>query len=174
MCHHLSSLCTNTLPSSLPLSLLLHTGSDLTLKQITSLTLKLSQADDSNPHSCSLPAYAQQRETRRQHICTAHMKCYILPLLLILSVRGGLGTPLTPSPTDTPSVLPDPCEGRPCLNSGICSRVGEIDDGTQTQSDFWAYTCICGQGFTGQNCEVRQCVLVVFVYLCTKKVSGQF
>uniref|UniRef100_A0A8C1AGZ8 Delta/notch-like EGF repeat containing n=1 Tax=Cyprinus carpio carpio TaxID=630221 RepID=A0A8C1AGZ8_CYPCA len=69
---------------------------------------------------------------------------YILPLLLVLGVRDGLGTPLTssPGPTEAPSAPPDPCEGRPCLNGGVCS-----------QTDFWAYTCICGQGFTGQNCE---------------------
>uniref|UniRef100_A0A8C1XED7 Delta/notch-like EGF repeat containing n=1 Tax=Cyprinus carpio TaxID=7962 RepID=A0A8C1XED7_CYPCA len=85
------------------------------------------------------------------------MQGYILPLLLILGVRDGLGTPLTssPVPTEAPSLPPDPCEGRPCLNGGICSRVGEMEESpsTQMQADFWAYTCICGQGFTGQNCE---------------------
>uniref|UniRef100_A0A8C1MTT8 Delta/notch-like EGF repeat containing n=1 Tax=Cyprinus carpio TaxID=7962 RepID=A0A8C1MTT8_CYPCA len=85
------------------------------------------------------------------------MQGYILPLLLILGVRDGLGTPLTssPVPTEAPSLPPDPCEGRPCLNGGICSHVGEMEESpsTQMQADFWAYTCICGQGFTGQNCE---------------------
>lgn len=92
------------------------------------------------------------------------MQGYILPLLLILGVRDGLGTPLTssPVPTEAPSLPPDPCEGRPCLNGGICSRVGEMEESpsTQMQADFWAYTCICGQGFTGQNCEVRARVVV--------------
>uniref|UniRef100_A0A672SWD9 Delta/notch-like EGF repeat containing n=1 Tax=Sinocyclocheilus grahami TaxID=75366 RepID=A0A672SWD9_SINGR len=85
------------------------------------------------------------------------MQRYILPLLLILGVRDGLGTPLTssPGPTEAPSAPPDPCEGRPCLNGGVCSRVGEMEESpsTQMQTDFWAYACICGQGFTGQNCE---------------------
>ncbi|RXN20906.1 delta and Notch-like epidermal growth factor-related receptor [Labeo rohita] len=85
------------------------------------------------------------------------MQHYIFPLLLILGVRNGLGTPLTSSPgsTEAPTVPPDPCEGRPCLNGGVCSRVGEMEESqsTQMQADFWAYTCICGQGFTGQNCE---------------------
>ncbi|XP_052437472.1 delta and Notch-like epidermal growth factor-related receptor [Carassius gibelio] len=98
-----------------------------------------------------------QSRSRENQIHTAFMQRYILPLLLILGVRDGLGTPLTssPGPTEAPSAPPDPCEGRPCLNGGVCSRVGEMEESpsTQMQTDFWAYTCICGQGFTGQNCE---------------------
>ncbi|XP_073707213.1 delta and Notch-like epidermal growth factor-related receptor [Garra rufa] len=98
-----------------------------------------------------------QSRSKENKIRTAVMQHFIFPLLLILGVRNGLGTPLTssPGPTEAPTVLPDPCEGRPCLNGGVCSRVGEMEESqsTQMQTDFWAYTCICGQGFTGQNCE---------------------
>lgn len=103
------------------------------------------------PLICSL----HQRREKVTHLCSALMQLFILPLLLILGVRRGFGTPLTS--TEAPSVSPDPCEGRPCLNGGVCSRVGEMEESpsTQMQSDFWAYTCICSQGFTGHNCEVR-------------------
>ncbi|XP_016347091.1 delta and Notch-like epidermal growth factor-related receptor [Sinocyclocheilus anshuiensis] len=98
-----------------------------------------------------------QSRSKENQIRTALMQRYILPLLLILGVRDGLGTPLTssPGPTEAPSAPPDPCEGRPCLNGGVCSRVGEMEESpsTQMQTDYWAYACICGQGFTGQNCE---------------------
>ncbi len=121
--------------------------------------LSLSQANNCNPLICSQQQRMQSRSKENQ-IQTALMQCYILPLLLILGVRDGLGTPLTssPGPTEAPSAPPDPCEGRPCLNGGVCSRVGEMEESpsTQMQTDFWAYTCICGQGFTGQNCEVSR------------------
>uniref|UniRef100_A0A8C2PQN6 Delta/notch-like EGF repeat containing n=1 Tax=Cyprinus carpio TaxID=7962 RepID=A0A8C2PQN6_CYPCA len=98
-----------------------------------------------------------QSTSKENQTRTALMHQYILPLLLVLGVRDGLGTPLTssPGPTEAPSAPPDPCEGRPCLNGGVCSQVGEMEESpsTQMQTDFWAYTCICGQGFTGQNCE---------------------
>lgn len=139
--------------------LLLSLPSSNTLRPSSpAIRLSLSQANDCNPLICSQQQRMQSRSKENQ-IRTALMQCYILPLLLILGVMDGLGTPLTssPGPTEAPSAPPDPCEGRPCLNGGVCSRVGEMEESpsTQMQADFWAYTCICGQGFTGQNCEVR-------------------
>lgn len=154
-CRHLPSLWTNSLPSASLSRVLKHAQ---TLQSLTQ-----PQANGCNPSICSLHQRMQRREkvTYLWHssIRTALMQRYILPLLLILGVRSGLGTPLTssPSPTEAPSVPPDPCEGRPCLNGGVCGRVGEMEESQsiQMQLDFWAYTCICSQGFTGQNCEVR-------------------
>ncbi len=157
MCRHLLLL-----PSA-PLSpILKHAqtfqSSEPPLSVSLSLTHTQPQANDCNPSVCSPPKRMQSRSKENQ-IRTALMQRYILPLLLILRVKDGLGTPLTssPGPAEAPSALPDPCEGRPCLNGGVCSQVGEMEESpsTQMQTDFWAYTCICGQGFTGQNCEVR-------------------
>lgn len=57
--------------------------------------------------------------------------------------------PAEPTPTQyTPR--PNPCEGRPCLNRGLCLVVPSADQ----SEDTWDYTCTCNQGFTGRNCEV--------------------
>lgn len=49
------------------------------------------------------------------------------------------GTPADGSAEQTPS---DPCENNPCLHGGTCKANGTL------------YGCSCGQGFTGENCEI--------------------
>ncbi|XP_075871090.1 delta and Notch-like epidermal growth factor-related receptor [Nelusetta ayraudi] len=51
--------------------------------------------------------------------------------------------PAEPTPTQAPP-HPDPCQGRPCLNGGLCAPLPE---------DLWDYSCTCGRGFAGRNCE---------------------
>uniref|UniRef100_A0A3Q3WBH3 EGF-like domain-containing protein n=1 Tax=Mola mola TaxID=94237 RepID=A0A3Q3WBH3_MOLML len=54
-------------------------------------------------------------------------------------------SPVEPIPTQA-TPRPDPCEGRPCLNGGLCVATGGPED-------TWVYACTCSQGFTGRNCE---------------------
>ncbi|KAK2847069.1 hypothetical protein Q5P01_010068 [Channa striata] len=85
----------------------------------------------------------------------------LLLFLLLSSSSGSIGAipspfqlaPDTPAPAEpTPTQAtprPDPCEGRPCLNGGLCLALpsaGRLED-------TWEYTCTCSQGFTGRNCE---------------------
>uniref|UniRef100_A0A3P8TTD8 Delta/notch-like EGF repeat containing n=1 Tax=Amphiprion percula TaxID=161767 RepID=A0A3P8TTD8_AMPPE len=88
------------------------------------------------------------------------------PLLLLLLLTGtgsssSIGAvpspfqlaPDTPAPAEpTPTQAtprPDPCEGRPCLNGGLCLALPFAG----RPEDTWEYTCTCSQGFTGRNCE---------------------
>ena len=85
-----------------------------------------------------------------------------VPLLLLLLSNsiGAVPSPFqlapdTPAPAEpTPTQAtprPDPCEGRPCLNGGLCLALPSAG----RPEDTWEYTCTCSQGFTGRNCEVR-------------------
>ncbi|XP_076844911.1 delta and Notch-like epidermal growth factor-related receptor isoform X2 [Brachyhypopomus gauderio] len=74
----------------------------------------------------------------------------LLPLLLFLGVRGGLGTPITVGPRENTTAPSDPCEGKPCLNGGVCSPIWGAEE---RQPSPWTYTCICSPAFTGHNCE---------------------
>uniref|UniRef100_A0A4W4FPV2 EGF-like domain-containing protein n=1 Tax=Electrophorus electricus TaxID=8005 RepID=A0A4W4FPV2_ELEEL len=73
-----------------------------------------------------------------------------LSLLLFLGVRGGLGTPITVGPRENTTAPLDPCEGKPCLNGGVCSP---MEGAEERQPSLWNYTCICSPAFTGHNCE---------------------
>ncbi|KAI4815756.1 hypothetical protein KUCAC02_005883 [Chaenocephalus aceratus] len=82
------------------------------------------------------------------------------PLLFLLFLLGSSSSSVLPSAfqlaPDTPAPAqptptqatprPDPCEGRPCLNAGVCLALLEVT---------WEYKCTCSRGFTGRNCEVR-------------------
>ncbi|XP_007251656.3 delta and Notch-like epidermal growth factor-related receptor [Astyanax mexicanus] len=68
------------------------------------------------------------------------------PLLLFLSVSGVSLTPVTPDVTSSPTDPPDLCEGRPCLNGGVCTPLQDADG-------HWTYTCTCSPAFSGHNCE---------------------
>ncbi|XP_049582702.1 delta and Notch-like epidermal growth factor-related receptor [Syngnathus scovelli] len=81
----------------------------------------------------------------------------LLPSLLNCGI-GAVPSPFqlvpdTPAPAEpTPTRLaprPDPCEGQPCLNEGFCLAIPSPG----SPEDTWEYTCTCGQGFTGRNCE---------------------
>ncbi|CAB1455429.1 unnamed protein product [Pleuronectes platessa] len=90
----------------------------------------------------------------------------LVPLLLLLSssISSGSSIGAVPSPfhlaPDTPAPAeptptqstprPDPCEGRPCLNGGLCQALPSAG----RPEDTWEYTCTCSQGFTGHNCEI--------------------
>ncbi|XP_061575157.1 delta and Notch-like epidermal growth factor-related receptor isoform X2 [Cololabis saira] len=74
------------------------------------------------------------------------------PLLLLLLLTEAVPSPFqlapdTPAPaepTPTPApARPEPCEGQPCLNGGLCSAL----------PSGWEYRCSCSRGFTGRNCE---------------------
>ncbi|KAJ4935571.1 hypothetical protein JOQ06_017103 [Pogonophryne albipinna] len=83
------------------------------------------------------------------------------PLLFLLFLLGSSSSSVLPSAfqlaPDTPAPAqptptqatprPDPCEGRPCLNAGVCLALLE---------DTWEYKCTCSRGFTGRNCEPWQ------------------
>ncbi|RVE64611.1 hypothetical protein OJAV_G00127510 [Oryzias javanicus] len=59
-------------------------------------------------------------------------------------------TPAPAEPTPTRATpLPDPCEGRPCLNGGLCLALPSAG----RPEENWEYMCTCSQGFTGRNCE---------------------
>ncbi|XP_017542424.1 delta and Notch-like epidermal growth factor-related receptor isoform X2 [Pygocentrus nattereri] len=67
-----------------------------------------------------------------------------LPPLLFLTIYSMFLTPVTPAVTSAPTDPPDPCEGWPCLNGGVCSSLLDSQ---------WTYTCTCRPAFTGHNCE---------------------
>ncbi|XP_031429650.1 delta and Notch-like epidermal growth factor-related receptor isoform X1 [Clupea harengus] len=76
-------------------------------------------------------------------------------LILVFTVGGVSLTPLSPAPT-TPVAMtppPDPCEGRPCLNGGVCAPQPDVEGTLENPPDSWAYICTCTPGFTGHNCE---------------------
>ncbi|CDQ67675.1 unnamed protein product [Oncorhynchus mykiss] len=89
---------------------------------------------------------------------------YLLLLLLSAGV-GGLSSPLDlepPAPEAAAPIeadptqatpLPDPCEGRPCLNGGACSAQPSDPETEDTLPNTWAYSCTCTSGSTGRNCE---------------------
>ncbi|KAL7878246.1 hypothetical protein AOLI_G00092200 [Acnodon oligacanthus] len=70
-----------------------------------------------------------------------------LPPLLSLTIYSMFLTPVTPAATSAPNDPPDPCEGWPCLNGGVCSSLPESQ---------WTYTCTCRPAFTGHNCELEE------------------
>ncbi|KAK6483929.1 delta and Notch-like epidermal growth factor-related receptor [Huso huso] len=77
----------------------------------------------------------------------------LLRLLILLNVVFSLSSPVT---TVVPTVPPNPCENKPCLNNGTCFfTAGSL------QEDL-AYHCTCSPGFTGMNCEF-------FIDPCTSK-----
>ena len=101
---------------------------------------------------------------------------YLL-LLLLSAGGGGLSSPLDlepPAPEAAAPVeadptqatpLPDPCEGRPCLNGGACSAQPSDLETEDTLPNTWAYSCTCTSGFTGRNCEVSLTRLSVCLIL---------
>ncbi|XP_041120755.1 delta and Notch-like epidermal growth factor-related receptor [Polyodon spathula] len=77
----------------------------------------------------------------------------LLHLLVLLNVGFSLSNPVT---TVVPTVPPNPCENKPCLNNGTCFfTAGSL------QEDL-TYLCTCSPGFTGMNCEF-------FIDPCTSK-----
>ena len=52
---------------------------------------------------------------------------------------------LQPRPEDDASSPVDPCKPNPCQNGGICS------------SEASTFTCVCAEGHTGTNCELKVC-----------------
>ncbi|KAG7278971.1 hypothetical protein CRUP_036622 [Coryphaenoides rupestris] len=60
-------------------------------------------------------------------------------------------TPAPAEPTPTPQATRslDPCEGRPCLNGGLCLALHAEGRPEGT----WEYGCTCTARFTGRNCE---------------------
>ena len=74
-------------------------------------------------------------------------------------------SPAEPTPTQSAAAVaspstsapppPDPCEGRPCLNGGLCLALDHRTTQTR-QTTSWLYACTCAPGFTGRNCEVRE------------------
>ncbi|MEQ2232495.1 hypothetical protein ILYODFUR_012000 [Ilyodon furcidens] len=103
----------------------------------------------------SVPAVASCRHIQAAWKLTFHL------LLLLLLGRGIKGVPSpfqlapdTPAPAEPtptqPTPRPDPCEGRPCLNGGLCLALPP----PLRVENSWEYTCTCSQGFTGRNCEV--------------------
>ncbi|XP_010871746.2 delta and Notch-like epidermal growth factor-related receptor [Esox lucius] len=94
-----------------------------------------------------------------------HPACLLL--FLLSASGGGLSSPLTPElpapeadavapaeadPTQA-TPLPDPCEGRPCLNGGACLAKPSDPEAEDPLPKSWAYSCTCTSGFTGHNCE---------------------
>ncbi|MGH0122409.1 UNVERIFIED_CONTAM: hypothetical protein FKN15_044762 [Acipenser sinensis] len=77
----------------------------------------------------------------------------LLHLLVLLNVGFSLSNPVT---TAVPTVPPNACENKPCLNNGTCFFTAR-----SLQEDL-AYTCTCSPGFTGMNCEF-------FIDPCTSK-----
>lgn len=106
----------------------------------------------------------------------AQRPLYLL-LLLLSAGGGGFSSPLDlepPAPEAAAPVeadptqatpLPDPCEGRPCLNGGACSAQPSDPETEDTLPNTWAYSCTCTSGFTGRNCEVSPTHLPVLVCL---------
>lgn len=45
-----------------------------------------------------------------------------------------------------PAAPSDPCQNNPCLHGGTCRANGSV------------CSCSCAQGFTGENCEIGECV----------------
>ncbi|XP_055752026.1 delta and Notch-like epidermal growth factor-related receptor [Salvelinus fontinalis] len=94
----------------------------------------------------------------------AQRPLYLL-LLLLSAGGGGFSSPLdllppapeaaAPAEADPTQAtpLPDPCEGRPCLNGGACSAQPSDPETEDTLPNTWAYSCTCTSGFTGRNCE---------------------
>eukprot|EP00064_Thunnus_orientalis_P012631 superscaffoldBa00001961_g12666 len=95
-------------------------------------------------------------------VCSV-VQSFTSPLLLLLLLLSSSSVGAVPSPfqlaPDTPAPAeptptqatprPDPCEGRPCLNGGLCLALPSAG----RPEDTWEYTCTCSQGFTGRNCE---------------------
>lgn len=84
------------------------------------------------------------------------IQTFFLLLFLTFTCGGVSLTPLSPAPTIAVVMTPpppDPCEGRPCLNGGVCMAERLADGTLEGALDSWAYTCTCTPGFTGHNCE---------------------
>ena len=55
----------------------------------------------------------------------------------------------------------DECDPDPCVNGACVPNVG-----------LATYTCICDQGFTGQNCETSKHYMSYFVSIVLKYFMG--
>lgn len=103
--------------------------------------------------------------------CVCSHPLVLIFLLFLTGGGGGLGfrvdpslfqltldTPAPAEPTPTQASLHSQlCEGQPCLNGGSCLTLTS----SHNQENTFEYTCSCGQGFSGRNCEVRNPYCVV-------------
>lgn len=158
-------------PPFLSLPSPLHSPSQSALNPPTCAQLRLSIPSTcllSQPHKVTAGSKKDNKDPKQQNKPggTSVRMSPVAParswLLLLFLLRTTLAVPSpfqlapdTPAPAEPaptrPTPRPDPCEGRPCLNGGLCLALTSVG----RPEDTWEYACTCHQGYTGRNCEVR-------------------